>query len=86
MAIKYDKFLDRIREKDSGSNIPEYDNADPTSPVEGDIWVKRTFVDSGIAGEYRMLGLLMLRTGEGASTYQLSYKSSLGTIVRTSLS
>jgi hypothetical protein len=55
--------------------VEEYDNADPASPTNGDIWVKRTVTVDGEAGSPRGLLLSLTYAGDGVSTYELSFKT-----------
>lgn len=65
-----------------GGGIPEY-SSDPASPVAGDTWV--------LSGGASVIGspigmLLTLTTAVSVPTsYQLSYKTASGRIIRTSL-
>lgn len=87
MSIKFDAILDELRESDAGAvTLTEYDNTDKPSPVSGDIWVKNSYNTDSVAGTPRGLLLTLTYAGNGASTYQLSYKNSAGNIVRTTLS
>lgn len=68
--------------------IPEY-ATDPSSPVAGETWVKRTgglaaggTIKAFIGGAFPVS---TVASGSPAS-YQLSYKTIAGTIVRTTLS
>lgn len=72
--MKFNPFTGTLDFTGGGSSgaitIKEYDNAD-SSDLSEKLWVKRSFSGGGITGEYQMLGLLMLGTGEGASSYEL---------------
>jgi hypothetical protein len=61
--------------------IPEY-TTDPVSPVAGQVWVKASTTTEGTP-----MGLLLAITKEitVVTGYQLSYKTTEGTIVRTTL-
>lgn len=85
MAIKYDKLLGKIREKDAGI-IPQLD-ADPVSPTAEAAWVLKTggAVGGGEIKAFLGLGFPFLTTGVGSATYQLSYQTKEGTIKRVSL-
>ena len=66
----------------SGFTVIEYNNTDSSGT---NLWVRKDFIADGNAGEYRMLGLPMMYTGNGISTYRLSYKNVAGTIIRSDL-
>ena len=67
------------------TSIPEYENADKTSAIAGDVWVKRTVALDGDTGVPRGLLLALTYTGDGISTYQLSYRTVENTTIRVDL-
>lgn len=78
--------FDEVNAGSSGSvNIPEL-SADPASPTAQEAWVlKTTTGGGGSAGQ--LMGILGLTyAGGGTTTYQFSYYTNEGTIVRTPLS
>lgn len=79
--------LDLVNTSSGGTaSIPEY-STDPGSPSAQDAWVLKTTTGGGSAGA--PLGLLLALTDAGASgssTYQFSYYTNEGTIIRTTLS
>jgi len=90
MAIKFDKILGKLREDDTTggtASISQVDS-DPASPSAEDAWVLHTTTgQDGTAGEPRGLLLALTYTGTvGGHTYQFSYYTKEGTIVRVTLS
>ena len=84
---KFDPILGEYRQSDAGAvTVSEYDNEDKPSAVAGDVWVKKTFVIDGEVGVPRGLLLALTYSGDGVSTYELSYKNVLNNVIRTSLS
>lgn len=76
----------RVTSASAGPTVSEVD-ADPTSPVNGDVWVLRTTTGSGI-GAGSVMGMLAGITYAGSigtTTYQLSYKTISSGIKRVSL-
>jgi len=83
MAVKFDPILGKLRQKDG--LLKEYDNTDPSSPKNGEIWLKKTFTSDGTAGEPRGLLLVNTYAGAGVSTYQISVKTENDGIKRVSI-
>ena len=66
--------------------IPQY-STDPVSPKPNSSWILKTFV--GGAGSGTPIGLLLALTSAGSggsTTYQLSYRDTEGTTIRSTLS
>jgi hypothetical protein len=66
--------------------IAEYDNDDPASPTDGDMWVKRTVTVDGEVGVPRGMLLALTYAGDGTSTYELSFKTIDSGIKRVAIS
>lgn len=87
--VTFNPFTDNLDFIGGGAatlTIPEY-SADPGSPVVNQAWVLKT--GGGGAGAGIPIGLLLSLTYAGSgspATYQLSYYTAEGTIVRTTLS
>lgn len=85
MAVKYDKILGDVREKDS---IPQY-NEDPATVKAEDAWVLRTQIvgeGGGIIKAILGLGFPITSAGLGGSlTYQFSYRTKEGSTIRATL-
>lgn len=70
----------------SGSSIPEV-STDPVSPNAQDAWVLKSGGTTGGGVITAFIGgFPLLTAGSGSSTYQFSYYTNEGTIVRTTLS
>jgi len=80
MAVKFDPILNKLRLKDT---IPEVES-DPSHPSLQDAWVLKT----GGTHVGNPIGLLLMLTYTEPTngTYQLSYKTLGGAIVRATLS
>ena len=90
--ITWNPFTDNLDFTGNGPGtltIPEYDS-DPLSPVSNQAWVLNTTTGGGGGNVGQPIGLLLALTqaGTGAptTTYQFSYYTTEGTIVRTTLS
>lgn len=69
-------------DKSNNTTIPEFDS-DPVSPGPNSVWVRRTL----LAGASEPIGLLLALTNDqNTYTYELSFMTRLGTIVRVWLS
>lgn len=80
-GIRFDALLGKVRFRDK---VRELD-ADPASPTAEDAWVLK---QGGGGGEGEPIGLLLALTYSSpavALTYDLSYKTKEGDIVRASL-
>lgn len=85
MGVKFNPLsgnFDLVNE----TSVTQYDNVDKTSPVAGDVWVKRTVGVDGVVGEPRGMLLALTYSGAGTSAYELSYQTNESTIIRTVLS
>ena len=83
MAVKYDAILGKLRSKDI---IPQLDS-DPSSPKAQDAWILASTTMGVGGGEPYGLLLALTQPGVGgSSSYQFSYKTKEGTIIRASLS
>jgi len=83
MSYKLNPFTGKLDNVGTQSTqIVEYLNADKPSAVAGDVWVKHTQDNQGQA-----MGLLLALTytGSGIEKYELSWKSSVSTILRVEL-
>jgi hypothetical protein len=67
------------------NTLTEYINTDPTSPADGDMWVKRTVAVDGVEGTPRGLLLALTYSGNGISNYELSFKTINDDIKRVTL-
>ena len=65
-----------------GGTLPEY-YTDPVSPAAGDTWILATIAT---AGGSPMGMLLSITYAANTYTYQLSYRTTEGTTIRTTLS
>lgn len=76
----------RITSASSGRvSIPEYENADPSSPESGDVWVRHSLSASGGGEMEGHFGHTSAGT-ISSNSYELSFRTNDGTTVRVGLS
>lgn len=84
MAVVIDKIIGGPLLHDH--KVPQFENTDKPSPKAGDVWVKRTVALDGDVGVPRGLLLALTYSGDGVSTYELSYRTEEATTVRMTMS